>query len=398
MLRNILHFRIDAFPAAVERIKNPSLRHRPVAVCPRHSPRSVIFSASAEARREGVFEGMPLVRALQRCRALVVLPPDEPLYRRASDAVAKVLGRYSPFVEPGLWGRFYADLSGTGRLFGGVPNAAFRILRDVEDSVRFNGTLGLASNKLVSGVAARVVRSCGDLCEVPSGSEASFLAPLRVRMLPAVRSKMERELLSEFNIRFVEQLAGIPVHQLVLVFGRFGLALHRQSLGVDETPVHTQDAKPFVLEEETLAEDTNDDAVLLSVLYGMTERACRTLRAKNVLPRTVWLHVRYSDGVDATRRLQVQNPSAADPVLFRILEPFFLKTNFRRQRVRYFSLTLTDLAAPPAQLSLFDVPKEHPREERLVRAVEAVRGRYGKAFLQFGRTWNQNGSPRMLTD
>jgi DNA polymerase-4 len=396
MLRHILHFRIDAFPAAVERIKNPNLRHRPVAVCPRHSPRSVIFSASAEARKEGVFEGMPLVRALQRCRALVVLPPDAPLYRRASDAVAKVLGYYSPFVEPGSWGRFYADLSGTGRLFGGVSNAAFRILRDVESSVRFDGTLGLASNKLVSGVAARVVRSCGDLCEVPFGSEASFLAPLRVRMLPAVKSGTERELLSEFNIRFVEQLAGIPLNQLAIVFGRFGLALHRQALGVDETPVRPPEAKPFVLEEETLAEDTNDDAVLLSLLYGMTERACRKLRIKNVLPRTAWLHVRYSDGVDATRRLRIESPSSIDPVLFRILKPFFFKTNFRRQRVRYASLTLTDLAAPPAQLSLFESPAERPKEERLVRAVEAVRGRYGQTSVRFGRVGG--GRPERKTN
>ncbi len=101
MLRSILHLRIDAFPAAVERIRNPSLRRRPVAVCPRHSPRSVIFSASAEARAEGVYDGLPVTEALKRCPGLVILPPDDPLYRRAAAAVAKVLGRYSPSVEPG---------------------------------------------------------------------------------------------------------------------------------------------------------------------------------------------------------------------------------------------------------------------------------------------------------
>jgi DNA polymerase-4 len=92
MLRNILHLRIDAFPAAVERIKNPSLRRRPVAVCPRHSPRSVIFSASAEARKEGVFEGMPLVGLFRGVSSL--LAAGRALYRRASDAVAKVLGSH----------------------------------------------------------------------------------------------------------------------------------------------------------------------------------------------------------------------------------------------------------------------------------------------------------------
>ncbi|HEX9935011.1 MAG TPA: DNA polymerase IV, partial [bacterium] len=367
MLRHILHFRIDAFPAAVERIKNPSLRHRPVAVCPRHSPRSLVFSASAEARHEGVFEGMPLTAALKRCPALVVLPPDEPLYRRAADAVAKVLGRYAPVVEPGHWGRFHADLSGTGRLFGGVSSAAFRILRDVERSVRFDGTAGLASNKLVSGVASRVVRSCGDLCEVPTGSEASFLAPLSVRLLPAVRHGAEGRLLFEFNIRFVEQLAGIPVGQLVRVFGKFGLLLHRQAFGIDEAPVRPPDAKPFIFEEETLAEDTNDDVRLLAVLYGLTERACRKLRSKNILPRTAWLHVRYSDGVDATRRLRFTHPSSVDPVLFRMLEPLFLQTGSRRQRVRYMGLTLTDLFVPPPQLDLFEASTSPSKEERLVR-------------------------------
>jgi DNA polymerase-4 len=321
----------------------------------------------------------------------VVLPPDEPLYRRASDAVAKVLGRYAPAVEPGSWGRFHADLSGTGRLFGGVPNAAFRILRDVEHSVRFESTVGLASNKLVSAVAARVVRSFGDLCQVPSGSEASFLAPLRVRLLPAVHRQAEGVLLSDFNIRFVEQLAGIPLSQLVRVFGKSGFVLHRQAFGIDETPVRSPETKPFVLEEETLAEDTNDDAVLLSILYGLVERACRRLRAKAVVPHTAWLHVRYSDGVDATRTLRIDNPSVVDPVLFRVIEPLYLETGARRQRVRYLSLTLTDLAAPSGQLSLFEATTGPPREERLVRAMEAVRRRYGFSSVGFGR--NTNSSP-----
>jgi DNA polymerase IV len=347
-----------------------------------------VLSASAEARREGVYDGLPLTTALKRCPGLTVVPPDDPMCRRATQAVVRVLGQYAPVVEPGSWGRFHADLSGTGRLFGGVPNAAFRILRDVESSVRFKGTAGLASNKLVSGVAARVVRSCGDLYEVPSGSEASFLAPLRVRLLPAIRRSTEGALLSEFNILRVEQLAGIPLPQLARVFGKFGFVLHRQALGIDETPVRSPETKPFVLEEETLAEDTNDDAVLLSVLYGMTEKACRALRAKRVLPATAWLHVRYSDGMDATRRLSISNPSAVDPVLFRMIEPLFLETCGRRVRVRYLSLTFTDLAAPAGQLGLFDAAAGPSREERLVLALESVRGRYGLLSVGFGRNTN----------
>jgi DNA polymerase-4 len=398
MLRHILHFRIDAFPAAVERVRNPSLRGRPVAVCPRHSPRSPVFSASAEARKEGVFEGMPLVQAMRRCRSLVVVPPDEALYQRASAAVVRVLGRYSPSVEPGRWGRFYADMSGTQRLFGGSRDAALLVLRDIEGSVRFDGTVGLASNKLVSGVAARVAPPCGRFCEVPTGGEALFLAPLSVRFLPAVRRQREGALLFEFNIRFVEQLAGIPLAQLVRVFGPLGATLHHQALGIDESPVRSPGSKPFVLEEQTLAEDSNDDAVLLSVLYRLTERACRELRARGVVARTAWLHVSYSDGMDATRRLRFGRPSGVDLAVFRMLEPLFFQTGLRRQRVRLMGLTLTDLFVPPPQLDLFDSPQGPLKEERLVHALDALRGRYGEASVRFARAGNEKKPPRMLTE
>ena len=385
MTRNILHLRIDALPVAMERLRDSSLRKRPVVVCPRHSPRSLIFSASPEARKEGVFEGLPLTKALQRCRKLVVLSPNETLYRKATESVVSLLERYSPLVEPGFWGRFYVDMTGTSRLFGEIQDTAFRIRSEVESAIQLNGTLGVGSNKLVSGVAAKVVAFHGDLCTVPFGSEASFLAPLRVRMLPAVRSRVERELLAEFNIKMIQKLALLSLPQLGTVFGKLGLLLHRQALGIDERPVRAPAAKPFILEEITLDEDTNDDHVLLGVLYTMIERACRRMRDKGVLPKTVWLHLRYSDDVNATRRLRVVSPTTTDPLLYRVLEPFFIKTNERRQRIRYLSLTFTDLVVPSSQLSLFEVPRSHRKEENLVTALDVIRAKYGEKVVFSGR-------------
>ncbi len=388
MNRHILHLRVDGFPVAVERLRDASLRNRPVVICARHSPRSLIFSASPEARKEGIREGLPLTKALRRCRGLVVCPPDEDMYRKASGEISRVLEGYSPLVESGHWGRFYVDMTGTRRIFGDVQDSAFSIRSGVRDSVGLEGTLGIGSNKLVSGVAARVVETHGDLYAVPSGSEASFLAPLRVRMLPAVRVRKDRTMLEEFNIRIVRQLASLSILQLTSVFGKRGVLLHRQALGIDESPVRPPASKPFVLEEKTLDEDTNDDDVLLGVLFGMMERACRRMRAKGVLPHTIWLHIRYTDGMDTTRSLRLRNPVITDPLLYQKLEPLYLKTNFRRQRVRYMSLTFTDLVRPPAQMALFETPAHFEREEALVSALDKIRTRYSGDIVQWGRVLN----------
>ena len=387
MQRHILHLRFEAFPVAVECLRNHALRKKPVVVCSRHSPRSLIFSASPEAKAEGVFEGQPLTHALKQCRRLVILPPDEQLYQRAIRAIAKVLGTYSPLVETGRWGRFFVDMSGTARLLGNLQENAWRMRRAVQASAGLNSTLGIGSNKLVSHVAARVVARHGDLCTVPWGSEASFLAPLKVRMLPGIRSKTEKALLAEFNIRWNYQLASVSIPQLAAVFGRQGILLHRQALGIDNAPVLPPDTKPFILEEITLQEDTNDDHKLTGHLYRMTERACARMREKDVLPHTVWLHLRYSDGVDITRRLKLKAPTLTDPLLFQILRPFYLKTGYRRQRIRYMSLTFTDLAFSPSQMVLFSPPDSHLKGERLTAALDVLRNKYGENAVQWGKTW-----------
>ena len=353
------------------------------------------MGVSREARREGVFRGLPLTKALQRCRRMVVLPPDEGRYRKAAQEISRLLERYSPLVEWNPWGRFYVDMTGTGRLFGGMQNSAFQIRREIQAAMGFMGTLGIASNKLVSGVAARVVESHGDLYAVPRGSEASFLAPLRIGVLPAVRARKDRALLDEFNIRFVEELTTFSATQLTAVFGRRGILLHRQAMGIDERPVRPPESKPFVLEERTLEEDTNDDGLLLGILYGMMERACSRMRRKGFVARTLWLHLRHSDGMDITRRLRFQDPSTTDLLLFQEVEPFFLKTAFRRQRVGYLSLTFTDLLVPIAQLTLFQAASSHRKEEALVSALDTIRTRYGERAVGWGRTWDLPGSDRL---
>src|SRR2546428_752177 len=159
MDRAILHLDIPAFPIAAERVVTPRLRDRPVVVAPSSSTRAPVLVSSLEARRAGVFRGMPLARAVRICRALTVPPPNEPLTRRASEAILKILSCYSPLLEPAGPGHVFLDMTGTRRLFGEAVNSADRIQREVRERLQLASTLGVASNKLVSRVAAPGIRA-----------------------------------------------------------------------------------------------------------------------------------------------------------------------------------------------------------------------------------------------
>ena len=80
--RWILHVDLDQFIAAVEVLRRPELRGRPVVVGGDGDPakRGVVATASYEAREHGVHSGIPLRTAARRCPDAVFLPVDKPAY------------------------------------------------------------------------------------------------------------------------------------------------------------------------------------------------------------------------------------------------------------------------------------------------------------------------------
>lgn len=95
--RVIMHLDMDAFFVNVELLENPSLRGKPIIVAPT-GPRSVVCSASYEARAHGVHSGMPLSCALSEVPHATILPLRAD-YRYYSRAVMGILRDLSPLVE-----------------------------------------------------------------------------------------------------------------------------------------------------------------------------------------------------------------------------------------------------------------------------------------------------------
>src|SRR6266436_6208003 len=218
MLRSVLNVDIAAFPIAVERVIDRGLRGRPVLLAPPGSARAPVLVVSQEAAREGVRAGMPLPVALRRCPGAAVLHPNEALYKRATGAVLALLGGYSPLVEPVALGQTFLDLTGTSRLFGAAQDVAARIRREIEARLRLKPTVGLGTSKLVSRVAARVIRPDG-LCDVFPGGEAPFLAPLPVGVLPEARGDA-RARLEDLAVTRVRDLLALSLPQIRIALGR----------------------------------------------------------------------------------------------------------------------------------------------------------------------------------
>jgi DNA polymerase-4 len=386
LLRNIIHLHIPAFPIAVERVCRPDLRDRPVAMAQPHSERALILSVSPEARREGIFKGMPLGKAMKFCPDLTVLPPNRDLTGKACHVLSKTVAHYTPLWEPFRPGHIYLDVTGTDRLWGKAKDTASRLRREIKEHLRLSGMVGVAGNKMVSSIASRI-SSLEGVLDVDHGQESSFMAPLRVGVLPGIGYARKKILLEELNILLVREIAALDMGTLRLVFGRQAYLIHQRALGIDPTPVYPPRMEPTVAEEITLSQDENDDQKLLGILWGLVEKCTHQLLNRDLVPHKAGLIVRYADQEEIIRRINLSHVSFWDSDLYTPLERIFLRACRRRVRVRLMKVWFQDFSPPNSQLSLFPAQTQLVEKKvSITQALHRIRERYGDVTIQYGRT------------
>lgn len=381
MDRDILHLAIPAYPIAVARVVDSSLRQRPIAIVPGLSDRAVIQTVSAEAATEGVLSGMSVRQARSLCPALLILPPDPQLLARADRALHKLVENYSPIIELHPAGRLFIDLTGTRRLFGPGRDVAMRLEKELENGLRLPGTLGIAGNKLVSRIAAGCLDQPG-VCDVLRGAEQSFISPLSVRTLPGIGSVREKLLLQELNLRRIGELAALTLVQLRLVFGPFAPLVQQRALGQDPAPVTPPRQTPEIGSESFLPREENDIQILLAELCRLVEDCGIRLRQANRAAARMELTVHYADGISDKRSCQLATPRNHDLFLYQKAEKLFGELCNRRIRVKGLKLCCRDLERPGRQASLFDHDGPSPRQQALQQTLDQLRSKYGMRVIQ----------------
>ncbi|MCA9560920.1 MAG: DNA polymerase IV, partial [Myxococcales bacterium] len=180
--RIIVHADMDAFYAAIEQLDDPALRGKPILIGGR-SNRSVVATASYEARPFGVGSAMPMALALRKCPDAIVVRPRFTRYVEVSRIVMEVFRDFAAKVEPLSLDEAFLDMSGAEGIFGS-PTEMGRALKAAvfEATGGLNVSVGVSGTKFVAKVASDFDKPDG-LTVVPPADMVDFLAPLPVKRL-----------------------------------------------------------------------------------------------------------------------------------------------------------------------------------------------------------------------
>ena len=390
-MREIICFEVPSFEVALARLEDPLLRSRPVAIASQHTSRTIVHEVSPEAQSDGLRPGMPLDHARRLCPTLQVLPPDPARASLAQQQLQEVVSRFAPIWEPVRPGHLFLDMTGTARLFGPSVDTAARIAREVAQRQGLTGVIGVASNKLVSRVAAKLIEP-PQLYDVRPGSERLFLAPLPVGLLPGLGGAQARTilaLLEDLNLSTWGEIAAVPVAHLELVLGPPAGLLHDWARGIDPSPVLPPVQQPRLEVALMLEPDEVDDDRLLGRLYGLLEQLCRTLRQQQRVCGRLTLTIMHSDHIEISRHQKLIPRTYWEVEMFPYLKAMFFRCFQRRVRIRKMAIRAEALGAPEEQLLLFDMqtPGEQAtaaRARHLALALDRLRERFGEQAVWWG--------------
>ncbi|MBL8994888.1 MAG: DNA polymerase IV, partial [Spirochaetia bacterium] len=130
-IRKIIHLDMDAFYASVEQRDRPELRGKPIAVGGL-SPRSVLCTASYEARAFGVRAALPTSMALQRCPELIVVRPRFEVYTQISREIRLIFAEYTDLIEPLSLDEAFLDVSENKK---NIPSATL-LAKEIKARIR----------------------------------------------------------------------------------------------------------------------------------------------------------------------------------------------------------------------------------------------------------------------
>ena len=340
--RSIIHIDMDAFYASVEQRDRPELRGRPIAVG-RGEGRSVVATASYEARAFGVHSAMPSFQAKELCPELVFVPADMERYKAVSREVRAIFRRHTDLVEPLSIDEAFLDVSAAAGPDGG-REIAIAIKREIRSELSLTASAGVSYNKFLAKVASDWKKPDGLFC-IPPADALAFIAALPVEKFwgvgPVTAERMHRA-----GIRTGLDLRRVPLPELKRRFGSAGELYYSFARGIDRRRVTPTHRRKSVGAESTLERNarTFDEAV--RALAPIERSLYRRLARNQFLGVTLVLKLKYADFRQVTRSRTVSRPLQDPAEIHRIALELLAAAEIPATGVRLIGLSVTGPEEP----------------------------------------------------
>lgn len=381
MERTILHIDCNKFYASVECLHNPEIRNKPVAVGgSAESRHGIILTKNEIASKYEILTAEPIWKARQKCPDLIVVPPNFPLYVRFSKMARNIYKDYSDYIEPFGLDENWLDVTGSKK---SGKEIAEEIRKRVKFELGITVSIGVSWNKIFAkfgsdykkpdAVTVITKNNYKNIVWKSPCSDLLFVGPATKRKL------------NSYGIYTIGELAETNPSFLHSVFGKNGDILHSFANGLDSSPVsHMNDeqAVKSVGNSTTTPRDMKNNDDVKTVFTVLAESVARRLREQGVKGKTVSISVRDCNLKSFTRQGQLKTHTDVSSEIIEEAMRLFLENCDWKNPIRSVGVSVSDFGEDLLQFDLNGTVEKHEKLERLERAVDDIRRRYGNFAVQ----------------
>jgi len=398
MDRVILHCDLNSFYASVELLDHPELRDRPVAVCGDPDSRHGIILAKNEAAKKFKIQTAETVwQARKKCPELILLPAHHSRYHEYSRKINAIYERYTDLVEPFSIDESWLDVTGSLHLFHTDSRGLADQLRQVvREELGLTISVGVSFNKIFAKMGSDYKKPDATTL-ITRENFQELLWPLPVNNLIFV-GRAAAKTLGGYGIRTIGDLARTEVRTLTALLGKQGATLYAYATGAECAPVIPARELPppkSVGNGLTFPKDLLGWDQLHAGVAALADEVAVRLRQLEMKCATVCVTVRDPNFKDISRQKGLDTPTyLAREITAAAMELLRLAWN---PRLPVRALTVTAQSLLPAQdvveqLDFLSPDAPHKREkvEKLERAMDAIRSKFGKEAIAPTRIQNQS--------
>jgi DNA polymerase-4 len=416
----ILHLDLDAFFASAERIANPHLRDRPIAVGGRADPfifdkdakskkvslknagafvptlfhrekkenfesffkekekiRGIVITSSYEARAFGIKTGMTLQEAIKRCPQLLVCVPNHPLYHELSHKLKCFLETKVPSLEQFSIDEFFADVSGW-IADQEVESFAQTLKDDIEKEFQLPISIGIAKTKWLAKLSTNYAKPKGVKLLLPEGI-SDFISDIPIEKFPSIGHATQKKL-KQYQKYTLGDIADSK--SLLYSWGNAGKILYDRVCGLERESVqHHRDRKSIGISRTF---DPIDERVELKRRVSILTRHLIFLVGKlQVYPKTLYVSIRYQYQ-SSKKQVSFQRELSEDFLLSLAQEMFQQLDIYPHSHVIRLTISLNNFQKTANRYpSLFHYHADS-KSVKLSEKTQKLREKYGVDIIKRG--------------
>lgn len=298
----VFHIDLNAFFASAEASQNPELLGKPLVISG-YSKRSIVTTASYEARKFGIHSAMPLFQALKLCKNLIVKPGNYELYHHLSSQFFDLLATYSDQLEIASIDECYLDVTELISKKKIAPiDLAKKIQIEVQEKLNLQCSIGIAPNKFLAKMASDMKKPMG-ITVLTKSNLKEILWPLPISDMNGIGKRTQPKLI-EVGICTIGDIAKYENYsKLRYIFGKNAIILYRKANGIDNSKINiSHNELKSVGNSRTLDKDTNNEYELIETLEKLSKLVSNRAIKRNLISNCISITIKFTRFESITRQ------------------------------------------------------------------------------------------------